>query len=369
MNTNTGFPFGSTVGLVAPTSAVSSGITPAYTKTTEFGTEINFFKNRLNIGATYFINNSTDDFLSASTSYASGINLLRLNGGELETKGLELDVNATILKSDKLTWKVGFNMSKIKSEVKSLSDGAQRLQTGLAAGDGAVGVYAQVGSPFPSLFATAYTRDDNGNVVVDATTGDPIVSSTLKNLGTTTPDLILGFNTSVKYGQFTLAATADYKTGHVYYSNLVDALEFSGATQHSVTSGRQPFIFPNSSYESAPGSGVFVPNTSVTTSSGGFDFWNNTYNAIKENYVVDATTLKLREVSLSYELPTSYLKNTFIKNVSFGLVARNLIMLRSAQNKYTDPEFTNDGQQVTGFGTQSQLPPTGSYGFKMDIKF
>jgi len=45
------------------------------------------------------------------------------------------------------------------------------------------------------------------------------------------------------------------------------------------------------------------------------------------------------------------------------------MMLRSAQNKYTDPEFTNDGQQVTGFGTQTQLPPTASYGFKMDVKF
>ncbi|WP_298115756.1 SusC/RagA family TonB-linked outer membrane protein [Flavobacterium sp.] len=365
--TPTGFPFGSVVGLAAPTSAVDAGITPAYTKTLEFGTELALFKNRLNIGATYFINNSTDDFLNASTSYASGIASLRLNSGELETKGIELDVNGTVLQSDKFTWKVGVNVSKIESEVKSLSDGAERLQTGLAAGDGAVGIYAQVGSPFPSLFATAYTRDDNGNVVIDATTGDPVVSSELKNLGSTTPDLIVGFNTSVKYGQFTLSATADYKTGHVYYNNMVDALEFTGSTLHSVSSGRQPFIFPNSSYETSPG--VFVPNTNITTSGGGFDFWNNTYNAIKENYVVDATTFKLREVALSYDLPSQYLKNTFIKNVSFGLVARNILMLRSAQNKYTDPEFTNDGQQVTGFGTQSQLPPTGSYGFKMDIKF
>ena len=65
----------------------------------------------------------------------------------------------------------------------------------------------------------------------------------------------------------------------------------------------------------------------------------------------------------------SYVKRTFIKGVTFGLVARNILMLRSAQNKYTDPEFTNDGQQVTGFGTQTQLPPTASYGFKMDVKF
>ena len=85
--------------------------------------------------------------------------------------------------------------------------------------------------------------------------------------------------------------------------------------------------------------------------------------------MVDATTLKLTEVALTYDLPSKYLDQTFIKGVSVGFVARNIIMLRSAQNKYTDPEFTQDGQQVTGYGTQEQLPPTASYGFKLDVKF
>ena len=177
----------------------------------------------------------------------------------------------------------------------------------------------------------------------------------------------MGFNTSVRYKQFTLSAVADYKTGHKYYNNLVDALEFTGSTQHSASAGREPFVFPNSVYEYTPG--VWSENTNITTSDGGYNFWTNTYNAIKENYVVDATTLKLREVALNYDLPSKYLDRTFIKGISFGLVARNIIMLRSAQNKYTDPEFTTDTQQVTGFGTQNQLPPTASYGFKMDVKF
>ncbi len=363
-STPAGFPYGTTIGLGAPTYGVDPSITPSFTETLEFGTEMTFFKNRLSLGATYFINNSTDDFLSSGTSAAAGINRLRLNGGELETKGFELDLNATVLKNDKFSWKVGVNASKIDSEVKSL-DGADRIQIGLATTE--VGVFANVGSPYPSLFGTSYQRDEDGRVIINPTTGNPIVNSELKNLGTTTPDLIVGLNTQLKYGQFTLSATADYKTGHVYYNNMVDALEFTGSTLHSVSSGRQPFVFPNSSYESAPG--VFTPNTNITTSSGGFAFWNDTYNAIKENYVVDATTFKLREVALNYDLPSSYLKNTFIKNISLGLVARNILMLRSAQNKYTDPEFTNDSQQVTGFGTQSQLPPTASYGFRMDVKF
>ena len=158
---------------------------------------------------------------------------------------------------------IGVNASKIKSEVLSLSDGATRLQTGLATAD--VGVCAQVGQSFPSLYGTAYTRDDEGHIMLNAN-GDPIVSSELKYLGTTTPTLIMGFNTSVRYKQFTLSAVADYKTGHKYYNNLVDALEFTGSTQHSASAGREPFVFPNSVYEYTPG--VWSENTNITTSNG-----------------------------------------------------------------------------------------------------
>ena len=363
--TPSGFPFGTTTGLAVPTSGVSANFTPSYTKSFEVGTEMDLFKKRLSVGINYYNSVSTNDFLSAGTSAASGIGSLRLNAGKMENKGLEVDLSGTVLKGKDFEWKAGVNFSKISNKVLSLSDGAERLQTGLATSE--VGVYAQVGQSFPSLYGTAYTRDDQGRVVIDANTGNPIVSSELKFLGATTPDFILGLNSSFKYKQFSLTAVADYKTGHFYYNNLVDALEFTGSTLHSVTSGRQPFIFPNSSYETAPG--VYTANTNITTADGAFDFWVNTYNSIKENYVVDATTFKLRELALNYDLPASYIKSTFIKSVSFGLVARNIMMLRSAQNKYTDPEFTNDGQQVTGFGTQSQLPPTATYGFKMDVKF
>jgi TonB-linked SusC/RagA family outer membrane protein len=367
-STPAGFPYGSTAGFALPLYSVNANITPEFTTNKEFGVELEFLKSRVKLGATYFISNATDQFLSAGTSTASGANIYRTNSGELQNKGLELDLNLTPIKTQNFEWNLGVNMSKIESEILSLSDGSDKVQVGLAAGDGAVGIYAQVGASYPSLFGTAYTRDDQGRVIIDAD-GNPVVSSELKNLGSTTPDLILGFNSSVRYKNLTLSAVADYKTGHVYYNNLVDALEFTGSTQHSVSAGRLPFVFPNSSYEDPNNPGTYISNTNVTTSDGGYEFWNGSYNAIKENYVVDASTFKLREVSLVYDFPAEMLPKNFVKGVSFGIIARNVLMLRSAQNKYTDPEFTTDGQQVTGFGTQSQLPPTGSYGFKLDVKF
>ena len=358
-----GFPFGAQPGFQVPTSGANPVFTPEFSETTEFGIEFEFFKNRLKLGATYFNTESTNQFLSVGSSAASGINNFRTNAGLVENKGFEIDLGITPIKNDNFRWDINLNLSKIDNEVVDLGD-ADRLQIGLATAE--VGIFAAVGESYPSIFGTAYTRDPQGRVVVGAN-GNPVVSSELKNLGSTTPDLILGGTTTFKYKSLTLSATADYKTGHVYYNSLVDALEFTGSTLHSASSNRQPFVFPNSSI--SDGNGGFVANNNVLTNGGGFTFWNNTYNAIKENYVTDATTLKLREVSLTYDLPKKFIENTFVKSVSLGVVARNLIMLRSAQNVYTDPEFTNDGQQVAGFGTLDQLPPTSTFGFKFDIKF
>lgn len=364
--TPSGFPYGSTVGFSSPTYSVNPSLTPELVKNREINTEFEFFKSRVKLGVSYYISNATNQFISSDVSYASGSSIYRTNAGEIQNKGLEIDLNFVPISTANFTWSFGGNVSKIQNEVLSLTDGANRISIGgLGASD--IGLYAQVGASYPAIFATAYVRDDQGRIIIDAATGNPKQSSELKNLGSTTPNLVVGLNSTVRYKNITLSAVADYRTGHVYYNNLNDALEFTGSTQYGVSSGRQPFVVPNSSYESSPG--VYTANNNIPTSSGGYDYFYAVYNNIKENYVVNATTFKLREVVLSYDLPKKYLDKTFIKGFTFGLIARNIVMLRSAQNKITDPEFTNASEQTSGFGTQKQLPPTGSYGFKLDVKF
>lgn len=368
---STGFPFGGIAGYQLPTYSVDPNLHPEYSTNKEIGLELEFLNSRIKLNGSYFISKATDQFFSVGTSTASGASSYRTNSGEIQNKGFEIDLNLTPFRTENFEWSFGVNVSKIKNEVLSLADGADKSAIG-GLGTTEAGLFAAVGQSYPSIYTTAYTRDDQGRVVVGAD-GNPILGTDLKNLGSTTPDLIIGFNTNIRYKQFNLSAVADYKTGHVYYSDLVNALEFSGSTLHSVTSGREPFVFPNSSYIVTPATAttpaVYAANTNITTADGGYNFWTGSYNAIKENYVVDASTFKLREVALTYDLPAKYLDRTPISSISFGVVARNILMLRSAQNKYTDPEFTQDGQQVAGFGTQAQLPPTGSYGFKLDVKF
>ncbi|UKM65132.1 SusC/RagA family TonB-linked outer membrane protein [Flavobacteriaceae bacterium GSB9] len=379
----TGFPMG-TAGLRATTAAVDPNLSPEFPESIEAGFRAEFFKSRITLDANYYDVSSTDQINSVGISRASGASSYLTNLGEITNKGIEIDLNVVPIQTENFKWDVGFTFTKNESEVVDLG-GPDRLQVGLGFQNTAT-IFAKVGDPYPSLFAPGYNRDPQGRIIVEAN-GNPAPSSELINLGSTVPDIIAGVTTKLAYKGLSLRAVADYKTGHVFYSTLVEALEFAGLTKNSVSTNRQPFIFPNSVYNTGTAENpVYVENTDRPTTDGTRNFWQTSYNEIKENYVVDATAIKIREIALDYTLPEKFLSKTPFEGITIGFVANNLIMWRAAENIYTDPEFsvnsgagqnigigaTNNTQVqngITGIGSSSQGPPTGTYGFKLNVKF
>ncbi|ROI08145.1 SusC/RagA family TonB-linked outer membrane protein [Chryseobacterium sp. H3056] len=357
-----GFPYGSTTGLSQGAGAVSPDLRPEFTLAKEVGMEFAFFKSRLTGNVSLYQTNTTDQIISISTSTASGASSLLTNIGEIENKGIEVDLSAAVIKSQDFRWDVSVNYSGYDSVVKSLSEGVDELSIG---GYADYSIVAEVGQPYPQLKATVYERDDQGRVIVGAN-GDPIQASGLKTVGKTTPDFVLGANTTLSYKRFKLYASADYRKGGVFYNNLVNALEFTGLTQHSVTANRLPFVFPNSVYLDS--SGNYVPNTDRLTSGGGNAFWDK-YSDVAENYVTDASFIKIREISLSYDFTDGVIANTGLTGLNVGVYARNPFMFRPAENVYTDPEFNYSTGNVIGIGDQRQTPPTRLFGLKLTAKF
>ena len=365
-----GFPFGTTTGLRPTTIAVDPNLSPEFSTSIEAGFRAEFLKKRITFEANYYTVKSEDQINFSQSSSGSGASSFLTNIGEIQNRGFEFDLGLVPVKTENFRWDLGVTLTTNKSEVISLADGADRLQVGTGF-QGTATLFAQVGEAYPAIFAPGYVRDPNGRVVIDASTGDPLVTNEFINLGSTVPDFIMGATTKLTYKNLSLSAVADYKTGHVYYSTLVEALEFAGLTVQSASTNRQPFVFPNSSYETSPGSGQYVANETITTSGGNRNFWQTSYNNIKENYVVDASAIKIREIALDYALPKRFLEKMPIDAISLGFVANNLIMWRAKENRYTDPEFTinTGGNGVTGIGSSAQTPPTGTYGFKVNVKF
>jgi hypothetical protein len=145
------------------------------------------------------------------------------------------------------------------------------------------------------------------------------------------------------------------------------AMEFTGRSLESVSSNRQDFVIPNSVIETSDG--VFVENTNIPISGGRQSYWTDVYNNVKENYVRDATALKIRELAINYTLPAALLSKLPLQKVTVGFIARNLLTLLPAENSFSDPEFNNTNDNSVGVGGYFQSPPTRSFGVNLNIEF
>lgn len=362
------FPFGDLNGFNLTNTAVDADIKKEKINTNELGLSLAFLKNRVTLDASYFKTFTTDLITNTSTSFASGGSNILTNIGELEGSGVELTLGATVVKTDDWKWNLNINYSASETVVNEIKDDLNQIAV---ADYGSAGVYAEVGEVFPQLKATSYVRDPNGNIVINPATGNPEIGA-LKNMGKTTPDYILGMTSMLNYKGFALTTTFDYRTGHVYYSQLADAMEFTGLSMESVSSNRQDFIIPNSVINVGTSANpVYVDNTNIPITGGRQGYWTDHYNLIKENYVYDATALKIRELSLSYTLPAKFLDKTPLSKVSFGVVARNLVTWLPKENRFSDPEFNNTGGNSNGVGVGGyfQSPPTRTFGFNLNVEF
>jgi len=364
-----GYPYNAGNSFVYPSLITDPLLKPEFTESLEFGVSLGFFKDRVTLDGAYYNGSTTDLVTNIATSAASGLSRTIINIGQMDNWGAEIDLGITPIKTEDFQWDVNFGWSKSYSEVVKISD--QFDEVSLTTG-GFAQVFAVEGEQFPVLKGSAYERDEQGRVIIDATSGRPVQTTNPKNLGSTTPDYILNFNSSLRYKGFTLAATLDYRTGHVFYSTQRESLTWSGHLVESAQGDRGAFIFPNSAVANPNGEG-FVENTSVPsggTTAGDFIGFYSSMQQIGENHVLDATALKLRELSLRYDINKKYLENTFIDAFSISAVGRNLLTLLPEENRgYADPESSFTDGNGQGVSTLGQYPPTRSIGMSINVTF
>jgi len=362
--TGVGFPYAANNSFVQSAIITDKGLKPEFILSKELNLNLEFFKRRITLDVGYYHSKNTDQIIRTSPSIASGATAATINVGETVSEGIELDLGLTPIKTENFTWDFRFGYSAPKTTVIKVTDNSNQIAVGQYIGT--AGIAAITGEQFPMIVGTGYLRDDAGNVIIDASTGDPLKATNVK-LGKTTPDYILGFTNNIKYKNLKLTAVFDYRTGHVFYAGVKDNLIQNGSDIVTAQNGRDPFIFPNSVIETSPG--VYTQNTSVAT-SGGQDYYTGIYREIDENFVIDATAFKCRELALAYTFPSKTLKNTFIEGLSIGLNARNVFMiLPKANRNYTDPEFTFTTGNNVGLNNGAQAPPTRTYGFNLNITF
>ena len=375
-----GFPFGDLPSFVVNQTPTYRFIQPERNYTRDFGISLGFFKDRLTFDGQYYYTETKDLITRATASSTSGLSNALLNVGELHNTGFNLDLGFTPIKakeSGMFEWSGKINLSKYKTVVDEIAPGQDEVNLYTDASQ-PVGVFAVKGEEFPMLKGVGYLRDDQGRVILNATTGNPEYTSEFINFGKTTPDYVLGMTNMFSYKGVTLKTVFDYRSGGVFFSGVRNQLAWTGNLVESAENGRAGgFIFPNSSYDSN-GDGVYEANTTLVTGGTSYasyqNFFTNDNNGNNaEPNVLDGTALKLREVSLSYTFPKSVIDNLGLSNLSLGINGRNLFMWLPKENKYyADPETSDTSggnQNALGFTSAGQYPMTRTYGFTLNLTF
>ncbi|RZK68664.1 MAG: SusC/RagA family TonB-linked outer membrane protein, partial [Pedobacter sp.] len=291
--------------------------------------------------------------------------------GEVSNHGIETNLRLVPYRNldNGLEVSVGANYTYNNNKVESISNGLPSL--GLS-GTTALGVWAVEGQPFPVLQGRDYERDPEGRIIVNRLTGFPNVASGVTILGNTEPRHRVGLDAAVTYKGFRLTGLFEYRGGFVMAQNS-GSFDFSGAGIRTTYFNRERFVVPNSSYLD-PVTNTYVANNNITTRTGGVDFWTAgpTNTDVGANYTYSAAFWKLRELSLSYELPQSLLGNLkYVKGARISVQGRNLFIWTPKTNIYTDPEYSSAGADNNGIGIASlgQTPPARFYGATLSLTF
>jgi outer membrane receptor protein involved in Fe transport len=336
-NATPGFPFGSVPGFVLDRDINDPNLKPEQTNSYEAGLEFRLLNNRIGFDATYYVQNSNDQIIRVPISSPSGYDFYTTNAGEIQNKGLELTMNGSIIKGRNLRWDATLNWSTNESEVKSIREGineiiffdreriVNKLVPGGSAGD---------------LYGRKFRRSADGQLLINAQ-GLPEINQTFEVAGNAFPDWTGSVLNNISFKGITLSTLLEYRQGGDVYD-----LSMRNAIRNGIlktTENRYQQI----TFKGVNASGA--KNTVPVFLDDAFYRSENNYNGAAEVLLQDASWLRLRNVSLSYDLNKSLLTRTrYIKGARIALSANNFILWTPF--KGFDPETTAFGAGSNSFG-------------------
>jgi len=361
-NPHLGNPMGQINGGQIP----NSEITPFEKNETEFGLDLRMFDNKFSIDATYYDNETEGDIVGVSASNTSGYNSALANLGKVSNKGIELLVKVKPIVTDDFAMELSLNYTNNDSEVVATND-----TNGMVSLDEPRGVNGNrnmrvmhiVGERYGALFGTSFKRDDNGHIVHENSAGypQPVVDNNRKILGFGVAPEQLGLGASFRYKDWNASLLVEGKMGGQIMSG--SNAEMLGRGLHKMTvpaGGRHAGWTPEGVMEDGS------PVTQSLTVAQQQNYWEK-YNDAAEAGIYDADYMRLRNLSIGYNVPKSLLEGTSIQSASISLIGKNLFFLSNSVDNI-DPESaynSNNSQGLEYWG----MPVPRTVGVNVNLKF
>ncbi|MGN6213777.1 SusC/RagA family TonB-linked outer membrane protein [Parafilimonas sp.] len=335
----------------------NANLKPEETHSFEVGLDAGFIDNRIGFQATYYNTNTINQILTIPVPAASGYATRIINAGKIQNKGIELLVNAQPVRSKNFNWKMQFVFGSNVNKVLRLD--SLQPKVSLSSPQALGSIIVEEGRKYGELYTSSLQRDDNGNIVVDATGKPLLITDQTKYAGNFNPDWTAGFSNTLQYKNWSLYFLIDERKGGTIISGTQALMASAGTSAVTEANRETGFVIPNS--VTADGG----KNTQAITAQ---DYWMQVAsNNIGELFAYSATNIRLREASITYAFPSEKLAASFIKGIQLSLVGRNLFFFKN-NAKGIDPETalgTGNNQGIE----YASLPSTRSYGLYLKFNF
>lgn len=325
------------------------GLEPERTENFEFGAELKFFNNRLSIDFTRYSLVSKGQIIANRVSYGTGYVLKYLNGGSVENRGIEAVVTANVIKSKKLNWDVTVNFDRNRGKVISLPSGLPTYYDSDTWVFGNIRSQVFPGASISNLASSQIVRNTAGQIIINPLTGLPSINSALDfvPVGDRQPDFKIGLINTFYYKNFTLSFNLDFRKGGDVWNGNEYYLYVTGLSKRTLD--RETPVVINGVLNDGLQNTTNPTRNTITV----YPYYRSDYytagNVTEADFIETVNWMRLRDATLTYNLPKSLLKRQkIVSNASVFITGTDLFMITN----YTgaDPSVNSNTAFSRGFG-------------------
>jgi TonB-linked SusC/RagA family outer membrane protein len=339
----------------------------------EYGLSLGFLENRFTLDMAYYYQKNNSVILNVREPFLTGAPSID-NAGSFQNQGLEVDLklNPLVRLPNGMSLIVDGRFSINDNKVLSLSDAYNGIFRGMDSNGNQY--YARTGHSAYEYAVRDWTRDSQGRVIVDKTTGMPldIDFDAYEVYGKTLPKYTASLGLNFVWKNFSASVLADAAAGNDHLFNTSTNF-YVGSHPLTTLNNRERYVFPNSSYDD--GAGNYVANNDVVVSNAGQQLYSK-FSLVNAHGLVNGAFLKIREFSMQYKLPW---KTWAVKDPTLSVYARDLFSFYPVSNVVGDPglvkgpgqrDFKTLNSNLNGGSSEdTALPGTVLYGFTVSFRF
>lgn len=378
------------IGFTRPALLGDAFLKPEFTDTWESGLSMAFLQNRLSFDFNYYHSVSKDQIIKIPVSASIGYVNAAVNAGSMRNQGIELSINARPVQLHDFSWDTRLNFSMNRNKVLSLREDLTQIEAGNEFGYLSSNVYMWLipGEAYGDLYGRVlrryYTPDeiaqgldqsdeiDPNRPLLIGDNGFPILDAVAnkKKLGNVQPSWLGGWSNTFNYKELSLSFLIDARVGQERYNQLANFYSAFGMAKY--TENRNDHMV----FEGVLADGI--PNTKEVWLGQGVDpaaginygdgYYRTIHRGVSENFVEDASWVRLRSVSLGYRFPQKWLQNSFVKSVQLSVTGNNLALWTNYTGFDPESTTTNSGSNVDAFAGMT-YPSVRSFLFTLNVGF